>query len=387
MAKNRMVITPATVSDFSRESKLVYWKQVLPEKKIEYTTKRGDRATIDFTKQYLEKAINRFRKGGPTGFLLADADNRHTMDPERWRADVTDMRLSIPGEAPGLYAKLEFPDAKSAKAVLMNPKLGVSARIREESDGPRIIHVLGTLDPQVSGMTDWQSADLSEYPDDKVLDLSHEIYTEGKTMAKGNKTTKASGRTVDSYSDEEIDAMTDEEVDAFLTEFAPDFQAVDSDTDDELDNELEDDDEDEEDEEDSGLESGRLVGAGADLSNNRADIELANSVAAVANSRANEALRRAAAAEFRELRQGYLAAGVPPYLVDLAEPVLNRPDDMVIDLSATDDENINVAAIMREMLDASKGLIDLSDEKGHLGGFDKNSDEDPDAELLAAWDN
>lgn len=377
MSKARTILTPATETDLSVAGKLAFWKQVLPEKTITYTTKSGKQATVDFTKDYLGKIIEHFNKGtmDQTPFQLADADNKHTMDPERYRGDVTEMRLAREGELPGLYAKLEFPNEKAATAVLENPRLGVSARIREENDGPKIIHVLGTLDPQVTGMSPWQAVDLSAY-NDNVLDLSRETYTEGNAVVAKSET-----KSINDYTEDEIDAMSEDEIEAFLAEFAPEF--ADSHEDDE------DEDEDEEDEDEDELED-ELVGAGAkghSLSKERdasREIELANSVAAQANSRAQEALRRMAEAEWKEYRNTMLAAGVPPHALDLAKPILNRPDDLVIDLSNTDEDDLNVAEVVRQLLDLSKGTIDTDIELGHSGSFTQG-DDDPDKAMLDAW--
>ena len=114
------------------------------------------------------------------------------------------------------------------------------------------------------------------------------------------------------------------------------------------------------------------------------DIELANGRAAFATQQATEALRRLAAAEWKSTEAEYLNAGVPPHLLDLAKPVLARSDDMVIDLSNSEEEDVNVSAVVRGLLDASKGMIDLSAEAGHVGSY--TDGEDPDAEALALWD-
>lgn len=381
--KHRDIVTPGVESDFAQEGKKTFWKQVLPQAPIHYTTKAGKRSTIDFNETYLSNIISAFNSKAldQTPFLLADADNRHTMDPERFRGEVTEMRLAYPGEKPGLYAKIKFPTPEAAKAVVENPSLGVSARIREgiaTSDGRTfqagIIHVLGTLDPQVTGMSGWQPVDLSN-----VLDLSNETFSERETMAKNGKS-KFAGVDINSVTEEDIDNMTDEEVEAFLAEVAPDFiEEFASD---------EDDDEDEDEDEEEEVDENQLVGAGASLSNRKArkDIELANAQAQAATSRANEALRRMAEAEFRTYRSEMLAEGVPPHLLDLAEPVLNRADDMVIDLSATEDDDINVSEIVRGLLDASKGLVDLSAEQGHYRSEATTDGTDPDADMLASWE-
>lgn len=383
MAKRRTIVTPGAVSDFSNAGGKAYWKQIIPMKQIEYTTRSGKRATIDFSASYIDKLIKDFNaKSDVTPFLLADKDNAHTMDPERFRGAIDALRLAEADEQPGLYGKVLFPTKKMARAVEMSEgSLPVSARIREDENGPTLVHVLGTLDPQVNGMEKWQPADLSRYDDGNVLDLSNSDYVEGNTVAKkANKVPDIS-----TFTEEDIDAMSAKEVDAFLATYAPESSTVVEDDDDEDDDDLEDDDDD--DLEDEGAGNRKLVGAGAELSKRaKRDIELANSQAAVANARSNEAMRRMAAAEFREYRSAAITAGVPPHLLDLAEPILNRADDMVIDLSNSGEEDVNVAVIVRQFIDAAKGTIDTDIELGHQGNFQNGDGTDPDAELLKQWE-
>lgn len=367
-------ITPEVHDDHldlaSEGGKLAFWKQILPMRRIAYTAKDGTRRTLDFTRDMLTELAG--AKGvDKLGFLLADKDNRHTMDPDRWRGEVAELAV----RDDGLYGKIVFPNADAAKAVIDNPDLGVSARIRENvqrDDGrtiPRaLIHVLGTLDPQVGGMSPWQSADLST-EQDEVLDLSDEEYTEMPKQAKA----------LADYTEADIDAMTETELDAFLAEHAPDFDAnaieAEADEGDEVDDPAAEVEETE--------RAKELVDASKD---GDADIELANQRADRAEKRANEALRRQAAAEWQTERAKYLGEGVPAASLDLAAPLLNRADDMVIDLSSLDEDDVNVSQIVRGLLDGQKGTVDLSDEQGHSGHFNPGEGEDPDAEALAAWD-
>lgn len=385
MARTRTVITPAVTSDFARESKLVYWKQILPQKVVHYVDKRGKAAVANFDETYLSKCVESFKAKAldQTPFLLADADNRHTMDPERMRAEATDMRLARPGEAPGLYAKIVFGSRRAAKAILENPRLGVSARIREEEDGPKIVHVLGTLDPQVTGMAPWipATADLSRESSatERVLDLSRSAYdsSEDDNMAKNAALKALEAGTLEgaTITDADIDALDETQLDAFLEKFAPEFDV----------SAIDENDENDDNKTDPAEPNAQLVGAGADLSKRTKDIELANAAAQAAGARANEALRRMAQAEWDAYRAECATAGVPAHLLDLAEPVLNRPDDMVIDLSNTDDEDVNVSDVMRAFIEASKGYVDLANEAGH-GRAAAGDGPDPDQAMLDAWD-
>lgn len=359
--------------DFSTDAngRVAFWKQILPKRTIHYTAKDGSRRLLNFDDAYLADLANN-RAVDKIGFLLADVDNRHTMDPERWRGDVEKLEV----RDDGLYGKIVFPNREAAKAVLDNPDLGVSARIREDipkSDGSTvsrgIVHVLGTLDPQVTGMSGWQTADLSS-TDGDVFDLTTENYEDGEM---GTKTAKKS---VAEYTEAEIEAMSEEELTKFLEaaveEFDESILSLDDDGDD-GDPEDEDDDSDED----------------ANVEDREPEMALSTAVKAeidLANSKSSEALRQLAEAKWERERDSYLSDGVPPALLDLAAPVLNRHEDFVVDLSVTDggDAEVDVSKIVRGLLDAAKGTVDLSVEKGHNGTFTEG--EDPDAPLLAQWD-
>jgi len=364
-------ITPAVhnadIELAQQDGKLAFWKQILPKRSIQYTAKDGSRQSIDFTEKYLTDLANS-KAVDKIGFLLADKDNAHTMDPERWRGEVAAMEV----REDGLYGKIVFPTAEAAKAVLDNPDLGVSARIRPDGGTLRggIVHVLGTLDPQVSGMSPWQPADLSFEGD--VLDLSSEEFVDMADKA-GEK------KALEDFTEADIEKMTDEELDEFLATYVPEFGAVESSKEDEPTGKST--------EEDKTKEPEKaLVGAGAELSTKTSqDIELANQAVAAANARAQEALRRVADAEWREFRNTMLSEGVPPHALDLAAPVLNRADDMVIDLSNSAEDDVNVSEVVRGLLDTLKGTVDLSTEQGHSGTFRAGDGEDPDKQMLDRW--
>lgn len=351
--------------DLSDDGRIAFWKQILPKQVVHYTGKDGKRHTADFNEQYLQDLANN-RMVDKIGFLLADKDNAHTMDPERWRGDVVQLEV----RDDGLYGKIVFPNREAAKAVLANPDLPVSARIvdgeRGRSDGTSvsrgIIHVLGTLDPQVSGMSGWQVADLSTEAGD-LLDLTAEHFEEKKMAEKKTALSKP----VTEFTEEEIENLTDEELDLFLAELS-DLGADILDEDDV------------EDVEDETVEEREPEMALSHEMQSQIDL---------ANARAAKVERELAQAKWDKTRAEYLAAGVPPYLLDLAQPVLNRADEFVVDLSHEegDGAEVNVAEIVGKLLDAAKGTIDLSVENGHSGTFHAGDGEDPDAEALAAWDN
>lgn len=119
------------------------------------------------------------------------------------------------------------------------------------------------------------------------------------------------------------------------------------------------------------------------MSNSGSDLDLARQETAAARAESREAMRRVAEAEWREERNGYMGEGVPAAALDLAAPVLNRASDMVIDLSNSGEDDVNVSAVIRGLLDSLKGTVDLSAESGHFGTT--SGEDNPDEAILARW--
>jgi hypothetical protein len=270
--------------------------------------------------------------------MLADKDNAHTMDPERYRADVTKMRLhgADGPDGPGLYTKISFADDQAARAVLANKRLGVSMRLRESvatADGrtaPVVpIHVLGTLDPKITNLGEWHEAvELSSYAaGDEVVDLSTERYRESG-MAKGKgktKTSAADTKDIDfaALTAEDIEngvlegvdfgELTDEELQAIVGKFDADElealgAAAETETEDESGDESDEDGETE-------------LSAAA-----QHQIDLANAQAERAMAAAQATEKRLTEQAWKSRRRELLAKGIPPEKIDLCEPYLARPD-------------------------------------------------------------
>lgn len=165
----------------------VWRKQILPLGSINYQGRQ-----IKFDNEYHKALVRSFREGayGQVPFQLADATNTHTNDPERTRGELIDLRA----EPNGLYGYFKLTDPT---VVLNNQNLGVSCRILEnytrEADGKHfdkaLQHVLGTLDPRVTGLKPWESVELASAPTTSTIDLSTQFYTEdGGAMPDGNQT-------------------------------------------------------------------------------------------------------------------------------------------------------------------------------------------------------
>lgn len=152
----------------------VWRKQILPLGSINYQGRQ-----IRFDTEYHKQLVRNFRAGAypQVPFQLADKDNAHTNDPERTRGELVDLRA----EESGLYGY--FKVAKP-ELLLNNQNLGVSCRIVEnyarESDGKyfghSLQHVLGTLDPRVTGMKPWESVELASGPATETVDLAGSVW-------------------------------------------------------------------------------------------------------------------------------------------------------------------------------------------------------------------
>lgn len=313
-------------------------KQVLPVGRINY---KGQ--VLDFTPDYLGNLASAFnaRAYDQVPFLLADPANRHNMDVERFRGEVKAMELA----EDGLYLLLST--TKDGTRVLQeNPRLGVSARIVTDlakADGRHfpaaIQHVLGTLDPRVTGMKPWEAVDLSN--DLPVVDLTAATYEGEHTMELTDEEVQGLRALLDAQGKDpeptanESDPDFDEE--AFEREVAEALAAAGVEPDEENDPEP----------------------VGASLSAEAlAAIELANVQSGAALEGQSVLQAELAAERFRGERRALLSAGVPPAILDLAEPLL--AGSHIIDLA--DGESVDASEIVRQMLHEYKGLVDLSGE-------------------------
>jgi hypothetical protein len=160
----------------ARPSGASLWrKQVLPLGTIDYKGRK-----ITFSREYLSSLVKAFgdKAYDVVPFQFADAANSHSNAPEQRRGTVRDLELTDDGLDIIVEAGQD-----AAKHLAEYPDLGVSARIVEaydRADGKffpaAIQHVLGTLDPRITGLRPWQAIDAAN-DDGDVLDLTGEKYT------------------------------------------------------------------------------------------------------------------------------------------------------------------------------------------------------------------
>lgn len=166
------LLTPIEKGPARQAGASLWRKQLLPVGTINYKGRR-----INFSREYLASLVRAFqgRAYDQVPFQLADAANTHTNDPERFRGTIRGLELT----ADGLDLILA-PTPDGAKVLAANPDLGVSARIVEDyerADGRHfpaaVQHVLGTLDPRITGMRPWQAIEAANAGDDgEVIDLT-----------------------------------------------------------------------------------------------------------------------------------------------------------------------------------------------------------------------
>jgi hypothetical protein len=411
------VLTPFTAAEAVELGNRIWRKKVLPVGEVEYKGR-----ILKFTRDYLGRLVKAFTDGAydQVPFQIADKDNTHTNDPERTGGWLKGMELGDDG----LYVTAEV-NAKGEKVLTDNPKLGVSARIVEDyarSDGlhfpAAIQHVLGTLDPRIPGLGAWQAIEAANPAPDRVIDLSGGTFTDlsgdGKADRKAEKAARKAAKkqqtdpagdgtddtegeavmadlsalseqqqarlaklldlpddTLDALAaggvvltpeeldaltapdeadddDEgglaaEVDAMSDEEIAALEAEFDAEFEAEDTET--------------------ETIPEGEPVAAGMsaeaqfaiDLANAKAD-ETARELAVVTARLREE--------DFQGEKRRMADLGVPPYITELARPLLEGAGHAV---ELANGKTVDAGAIMRRVLSeyASQArLLDLDVELG-----------------------
>jgi hypothetical protein len=350
-------------------SQTLFRKQLLPLGKINYKGRE-----INFDKTYLADLAASFRDQAfdQVPFLLAKDDNAHTLDPERFRGEVKGVEVT----AKGLDIMLDLtPEA--AEMIRKNPRLGVSARIIEgldRADGkkfPRAIqHVLGTLDPRVTGMSPWQEVSLSEEVSDTLDMTTEEVQmsdtvpsvpapvppappqaTSTQPTSPPPTPTAPSGTSreprpiMPNIEDENYDDITDDELEALADE--------------------------------------AMTQTASSLSSTgRVPVDLIEASNVENRERIQQLELELARQRFVNEARTFIESGVPPVLVELARPILCLPKAPVIDLS--NNEHIDVGDLVRDMLEQTKGFIELAKERGSTYNPRDTVEERAD-EVLSNW--
>jgi hypothetical protein len=331
-------------------------KKILPVGDVRYEGRM-----LHFTPQYLQQLAASYNDNAydQVPFQLADAKNTHTNDPERTRGAFTAMHV----KPDGLYGVLE-PTDDGEKVLLNNPYLGVSARIvegYERSDGKTypaaIQHVLGTLDPRIPGLGPWKQVDMANAPA-TVIDLSAAEFAGKEDDMPFTPDQQAKlGKLLD-LPDDQLDRL----VQASATPAAPAAASGDlteaewdamvaSFTDEELADLLEED----------------TAPAGAGLANPETQMQIDLATAQQADQALQLAVLQGAHDKqaFENEKRHLMDAGVPPYLVELAKPLLFGSGH-VIEM-ANGGSPIDAGAVMRKVLHETARLAQMLDLGIELG--------------------
>ena len=341
----------------------IFRKQILRFGEIPYKGRR-----LKFDRPYLEQVAASFGKAfDQVPLVFADDDNSHATSPERYRGEVKSVALT----EDGIDAIVEMTE-EGAELVRKNPRLGVSARLvgDVERDGTvypaALEHVCGTLNPRLHGMRPWEPMETTSLSSvrsagdtegrEQVIDLSTSDYMTDKTNTA----------TITDEQLDELKGLSPEERAAKLGEFTASTSEPDDKgkrfslksllgiSDDKLTDE----------------DLAEAIKAGGTVTDEKADEkELVASLSDddrkridLAEEKARKADERVAAAEWKAERHELALAGVPPAMLDLAEPVLKSGQKVTIDLS--DDSTADASEVIRNLLDAAKGTVDLSTASG-----------------------
>jgi hypothetical protein len=323
---------PFAESDAKQVGRQTFRKQILPVGSLDYEGRK-----LDFTPDYLTDLASKFNAGAfdQVPFVLVNDQNEHVDDPEQFRGEVKAMEV----DSDGLYGLIELTP-EGAKLVHDNPRLGVSPRIREDIGA--IEHVAGTLRPRTEGMgvKPWEQVELSGESAD-VVDLTEAEITEPEASDPPSRESSS----IVSTATAELSAEDAERIVADLLKDTKDEPAK------------------------------------AELSDDQKQaIELADKRAREADERARAVQAELANERFDRKSKELIAAGVPPKLVNLAEPVL-RGEAKVIELS--DGKKVDASNVVSELLDECKGIIDFSTIG--VGGGEPSDEVTEAKEKAAAW--
>lgn len=369
----------------------IWRKRVLPVGEISYQGR-----TLKFTPSYLAGLASAFKDKAydQVSFQLADAQNTHTNDPERHRGTIVDVQA----EPDGLWMYLN-PTERGERVLKENPYLGVSARIVEQyqrADGKfypaAIQHVLGTLDPRIPGLGAWEAIEAANTPS-VVIDLTASSYAgqEVETMPEMTQQQQANLSRLLNMDPAALDRLIgSQQAPPPAAPPAPTGQA-DGTADDELsEQELNDliaalDDE-ELAEVESQMNEGTL--AGMATTGLTAEAQMAIDLA---NSRADETERqlgvfqaRFEAQQFEAEKRNMADLGIPPYITDLARPLL-QGSGHTIDLA--NGQRVDAGTVIRKVLSEYARMAQMLDLNVELGSpMDEPPGGAPSAEQTARAD-
>lgn len=341
--------SPATRVKDKATGKVYFKKQILPEGEYDY---KGQK--LKLTPDVLKGFVQSFKDGAfdEVPFQLGGTESEHNNDPLKRRGSIAHM-VHTPGK--GLDGYFDFSSEPEMEAyVTKYPRFGVSARIepaQKRADGkefgPSIQHVLGTLVPRINGMASWEKVELSSGANttDEVVDLSTEIFDLDAVPEIDFINDRPTGK--------EGEWVPTAEEKAAYEQYQADLVLID-----------------------------KLVNDPVLLSGVQHVVNSNAQAGPVVDTEARATVRKLqidlARSRWETQSQALVGAGVPPSAIELARPVMEEPEDQVIELSSGQSTTAKDRTL--GLLEAMKGTIDLGGEIGHqVSGFtDDNGQKDLD---------
>lgn len=370
------ILTPFTRTasvELSGTARPRWRKQIMKLQKITYRDKLGERV-VDFNQPYLESLAAAYRSKAfdQVPFQLADGANSHNNDPERFRGALVGVELTKDG-LDGIFEPT--PDGEAL--IKKNPDLGVSCRIIENlahADGrtyPRAIqHVLGTVNPQLTGMRPWEKVDLSAVQTEQTWDLSTEQMQEDTVPDTDTVTLELSKERAD-----RLTALLDD-MDA-ADKLADIIELTDPDGD----------------EQESGDESAEEPDDAPQIDLSKSDqfVALQSSYESQ-NARILELTQQIRAKDLNHELAELAKQGLAPAIIKAAQPLLSVPSGS-IELAGPDGSRTDPGEVVRDVLRtvlelslSGLAVVGLDAETGYLAATVDSAQTRRDA-LLKDWDD
>lgn len=330
--------------------KKLWKKEILPS-----GTRQYEGQVLDFSK-INPACVDAFAKKAKDQvyFVLANPDNSHPKAGEEiknLKGTMEKVELDVGGSLYGYFDFSGDPDMESTLRK-SNGKFGVSARV--EIDYTRkdtgnhfpyaLTHVCGTTQPHIKGMGGWQAVELSEAENRMVVvDFSSQVEEVNTEMP---------------VTKEDIEKLLGFKIDdlgTFVTEFKTAQEQI------------------------NALGVGNPTNtavtntavttpaAPAELSDEQKKaITLAETQSKTALELAEKMQKDAAKATWTAKKSLFVRDGVPPAILDMAEPVMASHKAVTLDFSdgAGVSTTVDARDIVNKILDELKGTVDLSDTKG-----------------------
>lgn len=330
-------ITEVELADGEGGKRKLWKKQILPAGKKNYKGRELDFSTINpaVLKAFDEKAFD------AVPFVMSLADNQHPgtgQEADQLEGDLEKLEMDGGGNLFGYFDLSNSPKVVDTIRK-SNGKFGVSGRIEVDytaEDSGRhfdyaLSHVCGTTRPHIKGMAGWQPVDLSEEDKEReVIDFSSEVIDEPIT----DKDKKGTGDDLVAVE------IPQDKLDRLLALLDYDDDGIEE-TADDIEKKGE----------------GELPPAA------QAQIAAAEQAGKAALILAENMQRDAASTKWDAERAKLLSEGVPPAILDLAGKVLSRHKSVT--LTFAEDDVVDATDIVRQMLNESRGFIELGGERGH----------------------